>query len=231
MTLPLIVLAVFAVAAGWVGIPQDFPLHRWLAAELVRTSSSAGRCSSTRRRSPSASSPLLTSLGRLAAAGCSAAGWSTAACRPARPIRWCARSGPVHTLLESKYYFDELYDVALRAPRPTGWRRRSPTSSWIDRKVIDGVLHGVARLALQRGRLPAPLHRPAGRQRCSATWWARASSAPAAACRVVQTGRVQGYLVVGRGSSSALLLSLLSCWCGPRAGRRSDRWTSSTVTC
>ena len=35
MTVPLVILAVFAVAAGWVGIPEHFPVLGGLAPELV----------------------------------------------------------------------------------------------------------------------------------------------------------------------------------------------------
>jgi NADH-quinone oxidoreductase subunit L len=57
------------------------------------------------------------------------------------PQPWSARLPWAQALLEHKYYFDELYDWALVRPldRLAGWGDR-----WVDRRVIDGSLTGIA---------------------------------------------------------------------------------------
>jgi NADH-quinone oxidoreductase subunit L len=57
------------------------------------------------------------------------------------PAAWRARFGFLPTLLERKYYFDELYDAVL--VRPMDWAARA-AGRWIDKPVIDGAVGGVA---------------------------------------------------------------------------------------
>ena len=47
--------------------------------------------------------------------------------------------------MERKYCFDELYDWAF--VRPAYWLAETFVYRWLDRGVIDGILHGVARMA------------------------------------------------------------------------------------
>ena len=54
--------------------------------------------------------------------------------------RWL---GPVHTVLKNKYYIDELYHLVFI--RPTIWLAGA-VFRWFDRGLIDGILHGIARL-------------------------------------------------------------------------------------
>ena len=117
MTLPLIVLAFFSVGAGWIGIPEDFPLlggllpnwfHEFVSASLLEH--------------PGAIEfnflPLLTSL--VVALGGLFLGWwvyRDVRYGEADPLE--APLGPIYQLLKNKYYFDELYDKAV--VRPAYW--------------------------------------------------------------------------------------------------------------
>jgi len=147
MTTPLVILAFFAVAAGWVGIPEHFPLiggvvpnwfHDFVGGTLIEH--------------PKAvefnSIPLLTSL--VVALGGLSLGWwvyrdiKTGAVDPVQKFL-----GPVYTVLKNKYYFDELYDFLF--VRPAFWISETFTYLWMDRGVIDGILHGTSNLAYHLG--------------------------------------------------------------------------------
>jgi len=149
MTGPLMVLAVFAVGFGWVGIPEHFPglggllpnwfhdflghgLPEWLHAEVAEFSWI----------------PLITSL--VVALGGLGLGWLVYREVPSAeedPLK--KTLGPVHTVLKNKYYFDELYDFLF--VRPAIWFSEKFVFEGMDRKVIDGVLHLVARVTYWLG--------------------------------------------------------------------------------
>jgi NADH-quinone oxidoreductase subunit L len=204
MTLPLIVLAFFSVTVGWTGIKRDFPLlggmiPPWIEEFLGSMAHGEGHAAGF------VLEPLGTSL--VVALGGLGLGWLVyrrITLESGDPlVRWL---GPVHTLLRRKYYFDELYEVVF--VRPSYWFADKVAYWFIDRKVIDGVLHAVARSVLAIGAflrkyidlavvngfgdLVGESTKRFGR------WF-----------RVVQTGRVQVYLIAGM-AFAVLLLSYLA---------------------
>jgi NADH-quinone oxidoreductase subunit L len=191
MTAPLVVLAVFAVAAGWLGIPEAWTggrvpnwFHDFVGGTLLEAPPAA----------PFHWAPLLTSVG--VSLGGLLLGWlvyrRVAAGAP-DPLK--KPLGFLYTVLERKYGFDELYDWAL--VRPAYWFAETFTYRWIDRGVIDGILHGVARLALRIGSVfRNDFDKPIvngliGDGTGSVVKWAGRQ------LRAVQTGRVQQYLIAG----------------------------------
>jgi len=192
MTLPLIVLAIFAVGVGWVGIPEHFPVlggvvpnwfHDFVGGTLIEH--------------PHALDfnpvPLIVSIG--VALGGLLLGWLVYRRVPAGvpdPLqRWL---GPIYTVLKNKYYFDEFYHFLF--VRPAYWFGETFTYRWIDRGLIDGFLHGVGRTALRvgsflRNAIDLPIvNGLADRFSEGVKWLGRTF-------RVVQTGRVQEYLIIG----------------------------------
>ena len=157
MTAPLVVLALFALFFGFVGVPEDFPVlgpliggsffHHFVGATLGESLESL----------PFAMTPLLISA--LMVLGGLGGGWLIYGRRPlarGEPdplVRWL---GPVHTLLKNKYYVDELYSVAFI--QPTVWLAKA-VYRWIDRGLIDGILHTVARVAEWFGAANRWIHR------------------------------------------------------------------------
>jgi NADH-quinone oxidoreductase subunit L len=149
MTGPLMVLAFLAVSFGWVGIPEHFPglggllpnwihdflahgLPEWLQTEVAEFSWV----------------PLITSL--VVALGGLGLGWLVYREVPSAeedPLK--KTLGPVHTVLKNKYYFDELYDFLF--VKPAIWFSEKFVFEGMDRKVIDGVLHLVARVTYWLG--------------------------------------------------------------------------------
>ena len=101
--------------------------------------------------------------------------------------------GGIYTLLENKYYFDELYQVVF--VRPAYWFAETFTYRWIDRGLIDGFLHLVARVSLKigsflRSYIDMPIVNGAGDA------VGEGVKRIGRSIRVIQTGRVQEYLII-----------------------------------
>ena len=149
MTAPLVILAWMAIVAGWVGIPEGFPilsifipnyLHEFIGGTLLQ--------------GPAPvlfhTFPLITSL--VVALGGLYLGWITYRnVKAGRPDPLRSRLGVVYTWVQNKYYFDELYNFLF--VRPSYWLADSFTSRWLDRGVIDGILHGVAEITVYVGQI------------------------------------------------------------------------------
>ena len=123
MTVPLMVLAVFAVALGWIGIPTSFPVlgelstnpfHHFIGGLAEALHIEVGEL-------PFNAMPLLTSLvvalgglslGWAVYRGYAARGQSEALDPLARPL------GGLYRVLQNKYYFDELYHKLFRQGQP-----------------------------------------------------------------------------------------------------------------
>jgi NADH-quinone oxidoreductase subunit L len=190
MTFPLIILGVLAISAGWVGIPSDFwgltlP-HSWFH-EFV---------GSTLMEHPAAVAfswfPFLTSV--VVSFGGLILGWlvyrnvQEGAVDPLqKPLGW------IYTTLKNKYYFDELYNLLF--VRPAYWIADTFTNQWLDRGIIDGFLHGVARVAFSiggifRNYVDKPVINGFG------DFIGEGVKKFGRRFRVIQTGRVQQYMLM-----------------------------------
>jgi len=192
MTLPLVMLAVFAVGLGWVGIPEDFPLlggilpnwfHHFIAGSLPvhfeGVIFSWG--------------PLLISI--LVAGTGLLTGWlvyrKQAAGVPDPLVRTL---GSVYTVLKNKYYFDELYQKVFIGP--AYWFAQKVVYEFLDRRVIDGILHGFAAAMMiigdfLRDRFDVPIINGL------ADRFGEGVKQGGETGRKMQTGRVQTYLIAG----------------------------------
>jgi NADH-quinone oxidoreductase subunit L len=130
MTAPLVVLAIFAIAYGWVGIPQDFlGLHlnpSWFH-EFVG-STLAAMPEATPFSWVAFGTSLVVALGGLFF------GWLAY-----RNVSAPEQDKLQIPLLKNKYYFDELYNVLFI--RPAYWFSETFVSAWMDKGLIDGILH------------------------------------------------------------------------------------------
>jgi NADH-quinone oxidoreductase subunit L len=192
MTAPLVVLAVFAVGAGWVGIPDGFlglhlPIPNWFH-EFV-----GGTLLEHPEALPFHWVPLLTSVG-VAGLGLLVGWWAYRKVPAGAADPLVATLGPIHNLLRRKYYLDELYDALF--VRPAYWFADRVSYRLIDRGLIDGFLHGVGRVALRVGAalrrwIDLPIVNGFG------DFVGEGIKKTGRVFRLVQTGQVQGYLVVG----------------------------------
>ncbi|HJR81560.1 MAG TPA: NADH-quinone oxidoreductase subunit L [Anaerolineales bacterium] len=186
MTLPLIVLSVFAVAYGWVGIPEHFPLLGGLLPNWLHEF-----VGGTLAEHPEALAfhplPLLTSL--FVALGGLYLGWMTY-----RNVNSPAQDRFQIPLLRNKYYFDEFYDRVF--VKPAYWFAENVVYKFMDQGLIDGILHLFGPLTDRFGSfirnyfdLPV-INRFFGDGSAEVTY--RAGDR----LRLVQTGRIQQYLML-----------------------------------
>jgi NADH-quinone oxidoreductase subunit L len=186
MTVPLIILSIFAVAYGWVGIPTEFPLlggllPNWLH-EFV-----GGTLAEHPEALPFHPVPLLTSL--LVAIGGLTLGWVTY-----RSVNSPAEDRFQIPLLKNKYYFDEFYDRVF--VKPAYWFAENVVYKFMDQGVIDGVLHIFGPVTDRLGTiirnyfdLPV-INRFFGDGSADVTYWFGGK------LRAIQTGRIQQYLML-----------------------------------
>jgi len=189
MTVPLVVLSFFAVVYGWVGIPEHFPIlggifpnwfHSFVGSTLIEEPESLAF----------SYVPLLTSL--VVALGGLTLGWlvyKDVKAGQADPLQ--KPLGILYPFLKNKWYFDEFY--AYFVVKPMNWVSEVFTP-WMDRTVIDGILHSVARLSLFIGHVlrnyfdKPVINELIGDGTAEIFWRGQA-------IRYVQTGRVQSYLI------------------------------------
>jgi NADH-quinone oxidoreductase subunit L len=205
MTVPLIVLGFFAVAAGWVAIPRSFPVLGLLSSNPFShyLSGLAQALEIEAAELPFSITPLMTSL--IVALGGLALGWAVyRGYTLARPDPLAPVLGRLYVWMQNKYYFDELYDRVFvkGTKRLSGWLFR-----FDDLWVIDPIVDGVGRLGRQlseRGRW-IDIHIVDA----AVNGVAAVTDAVGGAVRVIQTGKVQNYLLVGLITISVLLGAFL----------------------
>jgi NADH-quinone oxidoreductase subunit L len=198
MTLPLVILAVFAIVIGWVGIPEKFPViggiwpnwfHEYVGGTLFEKPETV----------TFSWVPLLTSF--VVSLGGLYLGWAIY-----RKIKAGAKDplesplGPVYPVLKNKYYFDELYDKLF--VQPAYWVSETFTYLFLDRKVIDGILHWFAYITIVIGNffrnyIDKPIVNGAG------DFVGEGTKRLGKSLRFIQSGRVQQYMIVALVSIAA----------------------------
>ena len=156
MTVPLVLLSVFAVAAGWSGISDRFLgtsgifynfFHHYAGAQyyhLMEELYELGLVEHPLETLPWSWVPLIVSL--VVALGGLALGWWVYARRPLQtgqtdPL--VNTLGPAHRFLNNKWGWDGLYNKLFIVP--TVWFSEKIAYELFDKKIIDGILHGIAR--------------------------------------------------------------------------------------
>ena len=210
---PLIVLGVLALITGYAGVHPSFPVfgpifspggnpfHDFVAETLVRH--------------PAVSDfnlvfTLVLMLVPLAGIGL---GWLMYARKPLAAgqedpgkVALDAISPAIWRWMENKFYVDELYDWAF--VRPSYWVSETLVSQIIDRGIIDGTLHFIARAGIFTGELFKRFNRvvidgvgdgiPQGIGLFS-RWF-----------RFIQSGNVQQYMLMV--ALSAIVLGIVVFW-------------------
>ncbi len=150
MTIPLVILSVFAIGLGWLGIPHAFPVLGKLSSAPFQVFLGSMLHTEAVEEAHSLI-PLFTSL--MVSLGGLFLGWLTY-----RKVRESSQSDPVqkalpgpYSLLNHKYFMDEIYGFLFI--RPALWFSENVVYKFMDLKVIDGALHGIAALGLKLGNL------------------------------------------------------------------------------
>lgn len=197
MTAPLVILAVFAVAAGWLNIPSDFPVFGALAQSLGGDFFFKNLLGKSLLEKPEAipfnAIPVATSIG--VALGGILIGWLVyrGAYAKADSPDPLARLGGLYRWLQNKYYIDEFYDSAFVQPTLALARSVFPA---IDRGLIDGLLHLIGRMALGIGNLVKDYFDVPLVNRTLSDGSGELVKGAGRELRVIQTGRVQQYLII-----------------------------------
>ncbi len=185
MLLPLIVLAVFAIGYGWVGISETFPglggiipnwFHKFVGATLVEVPVAVGF-------SPV---PLLTSL--FVALGGLLAGWLVY-----RKVESPEQDFFQIPVLKNKWYVDEIYTLLFI--RPAKWISEKFTAIFMDQQVIDGFLHIIARFSFFLGHFFRNKFDLPVINRFIGDGTGNAVKASGSGMRRMQAGRIQYYMV------------------------------------
>jgi len=184
MTLPLVVLAVFAVGVGWAGMPAWFTggivpdwFHEFVGGTLAQVPETV-----TFNWIPVATS-LVVALGGLFC------GWLAY-----RKVSVPSEDRLQIPLLKNKYYFDEIY--AFLFVRPAKWIAEKFTSEYMDQVVIDGVLHNLARFSLFLGHAFRNYFDKPVINEFVGDGAGKTVRASGFGLRKIQAGRVQYYMIV-----------------------------------
>jgi NADH-quinone oxidoreductase subunit L len=186
MTTPLVILSFFAITYGWVGIPEHFPLLGGLLPNWFHEF-----VGGTLAEHPPVLEfnwiPLLTSL--VVALGGLGLGWYVY-----KDIKSPAEDKFQIPLLKNKYYFDEAYDYLFI--QPAIWFSEVFVSKWMDKGVIDSILHvfgpttgGIGSAIRNYFDVPV-VNRFFGDGSADVTYWIGKNLRP------IQTGRIQQYLIL-----------------------------------
>jgi NADH-quinone oxidoreductase subunit L len=197
MLVPLAILAFFALAAGWVGIAEDFPilgglLPNWISRLLPRAPLPICCAGTAPETFPFSKETLAVSV--LVSIGGLLLGWLTYRRFKAGDRDPLERLlGPLYGYLQAGLHFDDLYRILFVVP--AHWIADVLVSDRIDRRILDGALHtgwkaargfgGLLRNAINRPLINGGADRIAGGTK-------RAGSG----LRTLQTGRVQEYLLI-----------------------------------
>ena len=151
MVVPLIILAIFSIVAGYIDIPH-FLTPASLETEREAVSSSTGI--------------LLTAASTTVALLGFALAYLFYVARPGLPDRLATRAHAMYSILVNKYYVDELYDAIIVWPivqtsRELLWKV-------VDTLMIDGAVNAVGRLV--RGSASGLKHMQSGYVRTYAGW-------------------------------------------------------------
>ena len=132
---PLMVLGVLSIVGGFLGFPPD---QGWLHQFLAPVSGTGGE--------HEVSTGIVLML-MMVATGIALLGWGLAhyfySVNLSAPDRLAAQFQAGYRILLNKYYVDELYDLVWVEPT----KKLARLLDWFDRNVIDGLVHGVAKLA------------------------------------------------------------------------------------
>lgn len=200
MTVPLIVLSIFAISYGWVGMPE------WFTQGLVPNwfHDFVGHTLAHPPKAPDFSPvPLITSLG--VALGGLGAGWLVY-----RNVKSPAEDKLQFPVLKNKWYFDEAYDFLF--VRPTYWFAETFVYKWMDKGVIDSILHFFGKFTAWMGvGIRDYFDKPVVNEFLG-DGTARLAQWFGGRLQPVQTGRIQQYMLASLGILiivGGLLFSLL----------------------
>jgi NADH-quinone oxidoreductase subunit L len=197
MLVPLEILAVLSVIGGYIGLPHLLGGGAWFG-RFLETSTGVHES-----HLAAGTEILLMAVSVAVAAAAIFAAWSIYVKRQGEPARrFAAKFKGLYRTVSRKYYVDEAYDrVFVRGIFAAG-----RAADWFDRRVIDGLVDGAARLA--RGISGAAIRFDGAVVDGAVNGVGRVHLAASSLLRRLQTGFVYNYalaVVVG----VALVITLI----------------------
>lgn len=137
MTIPLILLCIGAIAAGWVGIPHILGGGAYFV-EFLKPVLGHPEAHGTHAEE-------WTIMGISTVIALSGIGLASLMylIKPDLPLKMGERFKNIYRILYNKYYVDEFY--SLTVIRPTLWIADKFLKGFIDAKIIEGIVNGVPR--------------------------------------------------------------------------------------
>jgi NADH-quinone oxidoreductase subunit L len=217
MTVPLVLLSIFAIGLGWFGIPDVFLgvqgvfynfFHHYVGAtyyDLYEELYGLNLIAHKIETLPWSWVPLIISM--TVALGGLFVGWLVYARRPLErgetdPL--VTSLGPIHGFLNHKWYWDELYERAFVVP--TVWLSVKYYEI-VDKGIIDGILHGIADFFYWVGNKAKRFEEIIFGQ--GVDWVKDQFLNVAEEFRYLQTGRVQEYALISVFIAAALAVVIL----------------------
>ena len=141
MTIPLIILAIGAILAGYIGLPSLSAIDKWLEPALHLGEQAAGAAAEAGGNVTL--ELILMVVSALVALSGAFMAYRAYIVDRELPKRFRAAIGPLTDLVENKYYLDEIYNMLIVNPlRASGdW-----LAQVFDRGGIDGAVNGLAGL-------------------------------------------------------------------------------------
>jgi NADH-quinone oxidoreductase subunit L len=162
MLIPLVVLAILSLLAGYVGIPAAFGGHERIAEYL-----NLGKPAAEGAEHVSLALEWILMATSVAAAGIGfVMAYICYVVNPALPGRIASSFDALYSILTAKYYVDEIYDAILVHPLVA--TSREFLWQFIDVSVIDGVVNGVGQSV--RGLAGGLRHMQSGYVRTYVGW-------------------------------------------------------------
>ncbi len=185
MTWPLIVLAVFSLIIGWVGIPFLGNQFEGFLGGALGAHEGAEHADVLMEIILMATSTIVALLGIFVAYRLYGVRFvKTAAEDPLRKL------GPVYTALEHKLYFDELYNATI----VRGTLAISEVCRWFDATIIDGLVNAAGRITVVFSVLSRWIDVYIVDGLVNFTGWI--TGRVGALLRSLQTGQIQNYLML-----------------------------------
>jgi NADH-quinone oxidoreductase subunit L len=113
--------------------------------------------------------------------------------------------GPLYTFLNNKWYWDELYQVVFI--NPTVYLSETVVAEYIDKGIIDGTLHLIARAVYRLGYYFKRFEEKVISG--GVDWLKDKFLAIAKEFRFLQTGRIQEYVLISTLIATALIAVIL----------------------
>jgi len=179
---PLRILAVLAVVGGYVGLPRLLGGGAWFARFLAPATGA-------HETGLSGATEMLLMAGSVGAAlAAIVAAYVIYVKRRGEPARrFAERWQTLYRTVSRKYYVDEFYGKVFVGGALAAGR----IADWVDRRVIDGLVDGTARLARRVSRLA--IFFDEGAVDGAVNGVGRAHLAVSSALRRLQTGRIYNY--------------------------------------